>query len=542
MNEPTLRAGSVLSPVSFLRRSALVFGDCPAVVDGDTRFSYAELWSRATRLAGALRARGVRPGERVAVLSSNSHVLLESHFSVPCCQAVLVALNVRLAPAELGYILRHCEARLLIAEGELSDLASAAARAAGRDVDVVTAGRPSDQPGAEDRYEQLIAAGEELDDPLDDEFGLFSLNYTSGTTGESKGVMYHPRGAYLQALAMVHHGRLDHDTRFLWTLPMFHCNGWCFPWAVTAAGGVHICLRKATPQTIWAAIREEGVTHFNAAPTVLGDLADHPDAASATRTIRVATGGAPPTPALLRRLQDFGMEVTHLYGLTETFGPIGVCEWRSEWAALPGGEQALIRARQGVGNIVAPALRVLDAAGRDVPADGSTMGEVAVAGNTVMTGYFRDAEATERAIPDGWFRTGDLGVMHEGGYLELTDRAKDIIISGGENISSIEVERAIAEHPAVLDVAVVGVADDRFGERPVAFVTLKAADGVTAEELIAHMRQRLGGFKVPRTVIFGPLPKTSTGKVMKYRLRRDASEYVASALAGQVEERYNSIL
>jgi fatty-acyl-CoA synthase len=332
--------------------------------------------------------------------------------------------------------------------------------------------------------------------------------------------MYHHRGAYLQALAMAYHAELRPDSVFLWTLPMFHCNGWCFTWGVTAAGARHVCLRRPDPADIWRIIDEAGVTHFNAAPTVLGDLASHPDAHPPARPLKIATGGAPPSPALLSRFDELGIEITHLYGLTETFGPVVVCDWKPEWNALSAAERARLKARQGVGNVIAQAPRVITADGSDAPADSQTMGEIAVRGNDVMLGYFQDPEATASAAPDGWFRTGDVGVMHSDGYVELRDRRKDVIISGGENIASVEVEQAIASHPAVLEVAVVARPDPRFGERPVAFVKLAPGREASERELIDHVRDRLAHFKAPSEVHFrDELPRTATGKIQKFVLR-----------------------
>jgi fatty-acyl-CoA synthase len=342
--------------------------------------------------------------------------------------------------------------------------------------------------------------------------------------------MYHHRGAYLQALAMAMETRLDCDSTFLWTLPMFHCNGWCFPWGVTAAGAAHLCLRKFDPAPVWDHLRVSNVTHFNGAPTVLAMLAWHPNAAVLARPVRVATGGAPPTPAILQRMAELGMDVTHLYGLTETFGPVAICEWRGEWSRLPVGEQARIKARQGVGNVISQQLRVVDAHGKDVPADARSIGEIALRGNNVMLGYYRDEIATRKAIPDGWFRTGDLGVMHPDGYVEIKDRAKDIIISGGENVPSVEVERALCAHPAVMEAAVVAGPDPKWGEVPVAFVTLKAGANLTEAELIADVRERLAHYKAPRRVVFGELPRNATGKIQKFVLRERARELMKSGM------------
>ena len=512
-----------LTPTAFLRRSASVFGDRIAVIDGELRYTYAEFLERAQRLAGALRALGVADGATVAVLAPNTHVLLEAHYGVPLAGAVLVALNQRLSAAELGYIVGHCDARVLIYDAELETAARAIAQQTPGAVKLIRA-------GGSDEYETWLGAAAPHAAPVVDERALLSINYTSGTTGVPKGVMYHHRGAYLQALAMSAHLRLDCEAVYLWTLPMFHCNGWCFTWGVTAAGGTHLCLRKPDPDLIWHHLRESGVTHFCAAPTVLVMIA-WSDAAARGRlahTVHAATGGAPPTPALLERMAEVGIGVTHLYGLTETFGPAVICEWRAEWSRRPPAEQARIKARQGVGNVVSSGLRVVDADGGDVPADGNTLGEIALRGNNVMLGYYLDDEATRRAAPDGWFRTGDLGVMHPDHYVEIKDRAKDIIISGGENIASVEIERVLSAHPAVLEAAVVAGPDVKWGEVPVAFVALKPGATTSDALLIAHARAALAGFKVPKRIVFGELPKNATGKIQKFVLRERARDIAKS--------------
>ncbi len=508
-----------LTPTAFLRRSAAVFADRIAVIDGERRYTYAEFLARAERLAGGLRALGVASGERVAVLAPNTHVLLEAHYGVPLAGAVLVALNQRLTPSDLAYVINHSEARVLIYDDELAAAARDIARQSARALKLVRA-------GGTDEYEMLLAEAAPYQGPAPDERGLLSINYTSGTTGMPKGVMYHHRGAYLQALAMVAHMRLDCESVYLWTLPMFHCNGWCFTWGVTAAGATHLCLRRLDPELIWRHLRESGVTHFCAAPTVLIMTAWSEAAARGrlARTIHAATGGAPPTPALLARMAELGIDVTHLYGLTETFGPAAICEWRADWSARPNGEQAQLKARQGVGNVISQELRVIDADGGDVPADGKTLGEIALRGNNVMLGYYLDDEATRRAAPDGWFRTGDLGVMHPDRYVEIKDRAKDIIISGGENIASVEVERALSAHPAVLEAAVVAGPDAKWGEVPVAFVTLKPGATTSEALLIAHARSALAHFKAPKKIVFGELPKNATGKIQKFMLRARAKD------------------
>ena len=508
-----------LTPTAFLQRSATVFADRIAVIDGELRYSYAEFYARAQRFAGALRALDITNGARAAVLAPNTHVLLEAHYGVPLAGAVLVALNQRLTAGELAYAIRHSDAQILIYDHEFEPVARAIAQEAGAGLKLVRAG------GA-DEYEKWLAAAAPHTEPVADERGMISINYTSGTTGKPKGVMYHHRGAYLQALAMVAHMRLDCASTYLWTLPMFHCNGWCFTWGVTAAGATHLCLRRLDPELVWKHLRESGVTHFCAAPTVLIMVAwaDAAKQGRLARTVQAGTGGAPPTPAILTRMAELGIDVTHLYGLTETFGPAVICEWRNEWSTLPMAEQGRIKARQGVGNVIAQELRVVDGGGRDVPADAATLGEIALRGNNVMLGYYRDDEATQRAAPDGWFRTGDLGVMHPDRYVEIRDRAKDIIISGGENVASLEVERALAAHAAVMEAAVVAGPDAKWGEVPVAFVTLKPGAAVDEAQLIAHARNLLAHFKAPKRIVFGDLPKNATGKIQKFVLRERAKK------------------
>ena len=515
-----------LTPTSFLLRSGRVYADRAAVFDGERRFTYAEFLDRCLRLGGALRNMGIPEGGRVAVLAPNTHVLLEAHYGVPFSGAVLVALNTRLTSADLSFIVAHSGAQVLIYDYEFEAIARDIEGQVDGGLRLVRAGRPEDQ------YEHLLSATGPYQRAVTDERGLLSINYTSGTTGKPKGVMYHHRGAYLQALAMAMETRLDCDSVFLWTLPMFHCNGWCFPWGVTAAGALSLCLRKFDPAVVWKHLRESNVTHLNGAPTVLTMLAWHPDAGRLPRSIRVATGGAPPTPAILQRMAELGMDVTHLYGLTETFGPAVICEWRGEWSRMGIEEQARIKARQGVGNVISQQLRVVDMHGKDVPADARTLGEIALRGNNVMLGYYRDEIATRKAIPDGWFRTGDIGVMHPDGYIEIKDRAKDIILSGGENIPSIEVERTLCAHPAVMEAAVVAGPDPKWGEVPVAFVTLKGGAAATEPELVAWARQHIAHFKAPKRVVFGELPRNATGKIQKFVLRERARDLMRSEVKG----------
>ena len=502
-----------LTPTAFLERAGTVFADRVAVVEGATELTWGAFRERCLKLAGAFRQAGIVPGDRVAVLAPNTQTLLAAHYAVPWAGAVLVALNTRITASDIAWILDHSGARLLVHDATFAATAANAVAKAGSKVETWQDG------GAADAVGERIAAAQPFRHPVDDERSLLAIDYTSGTTGPPKGVMYHHRGAYLQALAMALQMRLDSDSVYLWTLPMFHCNGWCFPWAVTAAGARHVCLPRIDPASIWHHLDASGVTHFCAAPTLLTMAVWDPDAHPLGRPVKIATGGAPPTPALLERLATLGMDITHLSGLTETYGPSVICEWKSEWSALPLSEQARIKARQGVANVIGEPLRVVDRDGRDVPADGSSMGEIAIRGNNVMLGYYRNDEATRDACPDGWFRTGDLGVMHADHYIELRDRAKDIIISGGENISSVEVEQAITSHPAVLEVGVVAGPDEKWGEIPVAWVALKDGATATERELIDHVRSRLAHFKAPRRVIFGALPKTATGKIQKNVLR-----------------------
>ena len=511
-----------LTPVSFLDRARLVHGDRPAMVDGPLRCTYEDFADRCERLAGATLDLGLEPGDAVSVLAPNVSMALEAAFGFPMAGVVFNALNSRLSAPELAWIVGHAESKVLFADHGLADVArSVQEQVPGLRVVVSSDAGASGASGCE--YEAMLAGAEPHRVNIADEHSLLSLNYTSGTTGHPKGVMYSHRGANLNALAMAAQSGLDSDAVFLWTLPMFHCNGWCFPWAVTAVGGVHLLLRALEPGTVWRHIRDDGVTHFNAAPTVLIGLVNHPDAAPAPRTVKVATGGAPPSPTLLSQLAELNIDVTHLYGLTETYGPSLICDWRREWDGLPAAEQARIKARQGVGTLVTSSVRVVDADGADVPADGTTQGEIAIRGNNVMLGYYKDPDATAAASMEGpggtWFRTGDVAVMHDHGYVEVRDRAKDVIISGGENIASIEVEQALASHPDVVECAVVAAPDDTWGEVPAAFVVLRAGAAVTGADLVEHVKSRIARFKAPKSVTFGDLPKTATGKIQKFVLR-----------------------
>jgi len=501
-----------LSPLSFLRRSARVFPGKVAVVHGERRTTYRELEERVNRMASALSAAGIEPGDRVAFIAPNIPALLEAHYGVPAAGAVLVAINTRLSRDEVADILAHCEARIVFCDHELLDLVH------GIDIDVV---RIDDTGAPEDPYEQFLAGGspEMFEHPLADEEDVISINYTSGTTGRPKGVMYTHRGAYLNALVEALQANLRPESVLLWVVPMFHCNGWCFPWAVTAMGGRHVCQRKPEAASIWALIDTEAVTHCNGAPTVWLGVVAHPAAHRLERELTVTIGGAPPSPTLLEGMGALNLRPVHVYGLTETYAPYTICEPQEAWQELSTAARAQALGRQGVHNIISDRIRVVDDALGDVPADGETMGEVVMRGNNVMKGYFDDPDTTATAFAGGWFHSGDLAVMHPDGYIELRDRKKDIIISGGENISTIEVEHTICAHPAVLECAVVAIPDEKWGERPKAFVTLAAGAHADERDIIDFCRQHLAHFKAPASVDFGPLPKTSTGKVRKNILR-----------------------
>jgi fatty-acyl-CoA synthase len=503
-----------LTPISFLERSVLVYPDRVAVTHEDRRYTYREFGERVNRLASALLRAGLQKGDRVAYVCPNIPALLEAHFAVPLAGGVLVALNYRLGAPEIGAILDHSGARFLFVDHEFEHLAANA----GNHVTVV---RVDDTGGPDDPYEVFLAEGspEPLASVVEDENDAISINYTSGTTGSPKGAVYHHRGAYLNALGEVIETRMTSESVCLWTLPMFHCNGWCFAWAVTAVGGRHVCLRKVDPGRIWDLIEEEGVTHYNAAPTVQTTLISHEKAHPVGREIITCVSGSPPSRELFAGLRRLGITPIHVYGATELYGPYMVCEPQPEWSSLPLEEEAALLNRQGVNYVVACPVRVVDDDGLDVPADGTTLGEVLMRGNTVMTGYFRDPQQTEVTLADGWYHSGDLGVRHPDGYVELRDRKKDIIISGGENISSVEVERAIRQHPAVVDVAVVSTPDEKWGERPKAFVEIAEGAEVSPEDIMAFAGQHVPRYMRPAAVEFTKLTRTATGKIQKKGLR-----------------------
>jgi len=518
------------TPLSFLERSARVWPGKVAVIYGSRRLTYSEFAAEAVRVASALRASGVGPGDRVAYLMPNLPEMLVAHFAVPLAGGVLVAINTRLTAEEVSYILRHSGAKMLVADAALLPVAVAAVDSAGTAAQIVVATDAEAGPTSADLAagSQLVSYSEFLArqaaDPLPwsvlDELAPISINYTSGTTGRPKGVIYTHRGAYLNSFAQIIHSRQDENSIYLWTLPMFHCNGWCAPWAVTAIGGTHVCLRDVRGDAIWQQLRQHGVTHLNAAPTVVSTILTASSAGPLTRPVLVTTAGAPPSPTTIAAMEGMGFTVVHVYGLTETYGPITFCQFQPHWAELTVEQRAALQARQGVGMVTAGGVRVVDEEMADVPADGKTMGEIVMRGNTVMAGYYLDPEATAGAFRGGWFHSEDLGVMYPDGYIELRDRAKDIVISGGENISTVEVEQALMSHPCVLEAAVVGVPDEKWGERPKAYVVLRAGTSATQQELIAHVRTKIAAYKAPREVdITVELPKTSTGKIQKFMLR-----------------------
>ncbi len=516
----------VLTPVSFLSRSAVVYGDKVAVVHNQTRYTYQEFYARVKRLSWALLNAGIHKGDKVAIICPNIPHMLEAHFAVPLIGASLVPINTRLASPEISYILQHSGAPLLLVDNEFAHLVVPVLGELGEIETIVTICDASDEkPLQGPDYEEFIEDGSEDPVPfgVDDEYEVVSINYTSGTTGKPKGVMIHHRGAYLNALGEALEHRMDSSSVYLWTLPMFHCNGWCFPWTVVAIGGTQVCLRKFTVEDVFRLIQEEKVTHMCGAPTVLISMASHPDAGSLTfeRPLNVITAAAPPPPKIIQDMEEMGVTVSHVYGLTEVYGPHSICTWRDKWDQLPLEERARLKARQGVPYLVAMHMDVVDTKTMaPVPWDGETIGEIIMRGNNVMLGYYKQPDATEEAFRGGWFHSGDLAVMHPDGYAQIRDRMKDIIISGGENISSVEVESVIYQHPAVHEVAVIGIPHPKWGEVPKAFVTLKPEAEVDAQEIIQFCRERLAGFKAPKEVVFGDLPKTSTGKIQKFELRR----------------------
>ncbi len=524
-----------LSPLSFIARTKDVFPDHPAIIYGPRRYSWAQVYERTVRLAGALAKRGIGLGDTVAVIAANTPELFEAHFGVPMCGAVLNTINTRLDADTIAYILEHGDAKVLITDSQFSPTVADALERLGKPdltvIDIVD-DQAALKPGEGARlgsltYEELLAEGE----PgypwrlPEDEWQALSLNYTSGTSGRPKGVVYHHRGSYLMSLGTVVGWGLPNHPTYLYTVPMFHCNGWGHAWTMAALAGTVVCCRYVTAKNIFDAVADHGITHFGGAPVVLGLLINAPEAErrSFDHPVKVITAGAPPPSAVLEKTQALGFEVMQVYGLTETYGHVVHCAWHEEWNELPFPQQAEIKARQGVRFPITEEVTVIDTvSGEAVPHDGEAMGEIVIRSNTVMKGYYKQAEATAEAFAGGWFHSGDLAVVHPGGYIEIKDRLKDVIISGGENISSIEIESVLYKHPSVAAAAVVAKPDEKWGETPCAFLELKDGCAASQDEIVAFCRESLAGFKAPKLVVFGELPKTSTGKIQKFLLRQTA--------------------
>ena len=526
-----------LSPISFLRRAAQVYPQKAAVVYGERRLNWLEVWQRSVCVARALRLRGVNPGDTVAVLSANLPEMFEAHFAVPMCGAVLNAINMRLDAQTIRFILEHGEAKVFLVDKEFGPVARQALEGLEQPIQIVHIDDASFDAGeliGAHSYDDLVEEGgpkEAL--PVDalqflpaDEWDAIALNYTSGTTGNPKGVVYHHRGAYLNAVSNALSWHMGEHPVYLWTLPMFHCNGWCFPWTLAVNAGTSICLRQVRDDLVYQAIADHQVTHFCGAPVVLNTLLVAPDALKqlVTHEVKVMTAGAAPPASIIAGMQAMGVDVTHVYGLTETYGPVTLCAWQDDvWGQLDGEAQAALKARQGVGGPMLEGLMVADPDSLEpVPCDGVTIGEVMMRGNNVMKGYLKNPTATQEAFAGGWFRSGDLAVWHPDGYIQIKDRSKDIIISGGENISSIEIEDLLFKHPAILEAAVVAKSDAKWGETPCAFVTPMPNETLTSDAVLEYCREHLAGFKVPKHIVFTELTKTSTGKVQKFALREKA--------------------
>jgi fatty-acyl-CoA synthase len=503
-----------LTPLSFIERAAYVYPDRLAVVYGEQRYTWKETYARSRRLASALAKRGIGRGDTVAVMLPNTPPMVEAHFGIPMCGAVLNALNTRLDPEAIAFMLKHGEAKLLIADPEYLSLI----KRSNPSIPVID---------AEAGYEALLQEGDAEYDWLwpKDEWDAIALNYTSGTTGDPKGVVYHHRGAYLNAVCNIVTWGMPHHSVYLWTLPMFHCNGWTFPWTMAANAGTNVCLRKVDAAEIFALIKKHGVTHYCGAPIVHSTLINAPDEMKRGITHKVSgmVAAAAPPAAMIEGMERIGFDLTHVYGLTEVYGPATVCAKHEEWNQVDIGERTRLNARQGVRYLMEEGLTVMDPETmQPVPADGETMGEIMFRGNITMKGYLKNAKATQAAFRGGWFHSGDLAVLQQDGYIKIKDRSKDVIISGGENISSLEVEDVLYRHPAVLGAAVVAMPDEKWGETPCAFVEIKPGAKVTEKDIVEFCRQHLARFKAPRAVVFGELPKTSTGKVQKFQLRERA--------------------
>lgn len=524
MSEPTVNY-DILSPVKFLLRSVKVFPDKEAVIYGDIRRNYREFYERVNRLASALQKRGIGKGDKVAFICPNTPPMLEAHYAVPMIGAALVSINIRLSANEVPYIIDHCDAKAVFVDNEFAGLVAPVVQQLKKVHTFVNiCDESADTPLEGLDYEAFLATGDP--DPVelavDDERQVATINYTSGTTGLPKGVMYHHRGAYLNAIGeQLEFGTSDR-TVYLWTLPMFHCNGWCFTWGITAMGATHVCLRKVVPEEIFRLIAAEGVTHLCAAPTILIGMSAYATEhrLHLDEKLEIMTAGAPPAPTVIRNMERIGANITQTYGLTEVFGPHSVCRWQTRWNDLSDDEKAQLKARQGVPYIVAQHMDVVDPdTMQPVPRDGKTMGEIVMRGNNVMLGYYKDPEATATAFKGGWFHSGDLAVMHPDNYIQIMDRKKDIIISGGENISTVEVENVLYMHPDVLEVAVIPVPDPKWGEVPKAFVVPKPGSRPSEADIINFCKKHLARFKAPKSVVFEELPKTATGKIQKFKLR-----------------------
>ena len=533
--QPTPANHVALSPLSYIERTALVFPNKIAIVHGDLRQTWLQTFTRCRQLASALQKKGIQTGDTVAVMLPNTPPMVEAHFGVPMSGAILNTLNTRLDAANIAFMLKHGEAKLVIVDSEFAHVMKEALeilkQETGRTPQVIDALDEAFVPATlqlgKSTYESFIAAGDAnfpVALPLD-EWQSICLNYTSGTTGDPKGVVYSHRGAAVNAVSNILDWDISNHPVYLWTLPMFHCNGWCFPWTIAARAGINVCLRKIDAQTIFDLIRKHGVTHYCAAPIVHNLLINAPESLKqgVPAGVKALVAGAAPPAAMLEGMEKMGFELTHVYGLTETYGPAAICVKHDEWQTLDISERARLNSRQGLRYQMQADVRVLDPETMEpVPWDGETMGEIMFRGNIAMKGYLKNPTATEAAFAGGWFHSGDLAVQYPDGYVKIKDRSKDIIISGGENISSIEVEDVLYRHPSILAAAVVAKPDTKWGETPCAFVELKAGASTTAEEIVAFCKEHLAGFKVPRTVVFGELPKTSTGKIQKFELRKQA--------------------
>ena len=520
-----------LSPLSFLRRSAEVYPDYTAVIHGDRRLSYGDVYARCRQLASRLNQHGIEPGDVVSIIAPNIPELYEAHFAVPMCGAILNAINTRLEAKTIAYILEHAQTKVLLVDRESTQVVHQALVKLTHPPLIIDINDPvaSGEAASEIEYETFLSEGDANHEWLmpEDEWASIALNYTSGTTGEPKGVVYHHRGAYMNAMSNITGWHMGAHPVYLWTLPMFHCNGWCFPWSLAANAGVSVCARSINAEVIYNSIEQHGVTHFCGAPIILNFIinADPAIAKKPQKPVEVMTAAAPPPASVLQKVEALGFHVTHVYGLTETYGPAVMCAWKSEWDSLSATEQSVLKSRQGVRYQVLDELDVLNPDTMEpVPRDGQTIGEIMFRGNIVMRGYLKNAQANAAAFAGGWFHSGDLGVMDPDGYLRILDRAKDIIISGGENISSIEIEDVLYSHPNVLEAAVAAKNDEHWGETPCAFVQLVNGASVTEQDIIHFCRENMAHFKCPTKVIFRELPKTSTGKVQKFQLREWANE------------------